>query len=155
MVSVIFELDIPESTPEGAPRMAELKTKPTTKSVAKFLDAIPDADRRADCRKIAEMMTKATRAEPVIWGTAIVGFGKYRYVYASGREGDWFKVGFSPRKKDISVYLMSGVKHHAELLEKLGKHKIGGGCLYINKLEDIDFAVLTKIVKACVAKLQS
>ncbi len=128
--------------------MAELKTKPTTKSVAKFLASIPDPVRRSDCRKIADMMAKASKSKPVLWGTAIIGFGDYHYVYASGREGDFFKVGFSPRKKDISVYMVGGIWPHADLLAKLGKHKLGGGCLYINKLEDIDFAILTRIIKA-------
>jgi hypothetical protein len=134
--------------------MAELKTKATAKSVAKFLGAIPDDTRRADCQAIADMMAKVTKAEPKMWGTAIVGFGDYHYVYESGRENDFFMVGFSPRKKEISVYLMGGLKHQADLLAKLGKHKVGGGCLYINKLEDVDFAVLTKLVKGAVAKLK-
>jgi hypothetical protein len=132
--------------------MAELKTKATAKSVAKFLAAIADETRRDDCQAIADMMAKVTKAEPKMWGTAIVGFGDYHYVYESGRENDWFMVGFSPRKKEISVYLMGGLKHQADLLPKLGKHKVGGGCLYINKLEDVDFAVLTKMVKGAVAK---
>lgn len=134
--------------------MAELKTKPTAKSVARFLAAVPDSDRRADCKAIAAMMEKVTRKKPKMWGPSIVGFGDYRYVYASGREGNWFMVGFSPRKKEISVYLMGGLQHQAELLAKLGKHKTGKGCLYINKLEDIDFAVLTRMVKTAVTKLK-
>jgi len=134
--------------------MAELKTKPTTKSVAKFLAAVSDDARRADCQAIADMMTKVTKAESKMWGTSIVGFGDYHYVYESGRENDWFMVGFSPRKKDISVYLMGGLQHQADLLAKLGRHKTGKGCLYINNLEDIDFTVLTKMVKAAVVKLK-
>jgi hypothetical protein len=134
--------------------MPEIKTKATKQSVAKFLAAIPDDTRRADCQKIAEMMAKVTKAEPVMWGTAIVGFGDWHYTYKNGGGNEWFMVGFAPRKKEISVYLMGGLKDHAELLAKLGKHKLGGGCLYINKLDDVDFAVLTKMVKAAVAKLK-
>lgn len=133
---------------------AELKTKPTTDSVAKFLAAIADKDDRADCKKIADMMAKETKSKPKMWGSSIVGFGEYHYVGASGREGDWFMVGFSPRKQALSVYLMGGLEHQAALLAKLGKHKTGKGCLYINNLEDIDFTVLTKMVKAAVAKLK-
>jgi hypothetical protein len=134
--------------------MAELKTKPTTNSVSKFLAAIPDANRRTDCQSIADMMAKATKKEPKMWGSSIVGFGDYHYVYESGREGDWFMVGFSPRKKDISVYLMGGLEHQADLLAKLGKHKTGKGCLYINRLTDIDLDVLTAMIKAAVTKLK-
>ena len=134
--------------------MAELKTKLTTNSVAKFLAAEPDAGRRAECQLLADMMAKATKKEPKMWGSSIVGFGDYHYVGASGREGDWFVVGFSPRKNAISVYLVGGLEHQADLLAKLGKHKAGKGCLYINKLEDIEFSVLTKMVKASVQKLK-
>ncbi len=133
---------------------AELKTKPTADSVAKFLAAIPDKDDRADCKKIADMMAKVTKAKPKMWGSSIVGFGEYHYVGKSGREGDWFVVGLSPRKAAITVYLMGGLEQQTELLAKLGKHKAGKGCLYINKLADIDFGVLTKLAKASVARLK-
>jgi len=89
-----------------------------------------------------------------MWGSSIVGFGEYQYVGASGREGDWFMVGFSPRKGAISIYLMGGLEHQADLLAKLGKHKRGKGCLYISKLKDVELAVLTKMVKASVQKLK-
>lgn len=134
--------------------MAELKTKPTKDSVAKFLAAIPEADRRSDCQEIAKMMAKITKEEPKMWGASIVGFGEYHYVGASGREGDWFMVGVSPRKSAITVYLIGGLDDQGDLLGKLGKHKAGKGCLYINKLSDIEIAVLTKLVKASVQKLQ-
>ena len=134
--------------------MPELKTKATKQSVAKFLAAIPDDTRRADCQAIADMMAKVTKADAVMWGTAIVGFGDWHYTYKSGSGNDWFMVGFSPRKKEISVYLMGGLKDHADLLAKMGKHKIGGGCLYISKLDDIDFAVFTRIIKNTVANLK-
>lgn len=134
--------------------MAELKTKPTTDSVTKFIATVPDADRRSDCQAIAAMMAKVTKKEPKMWGSSIVGFDDYHYIGASGREGDWFIVGFSPRAKAISVYLLGGLEHQAELLAKLGKHKTGKGCLYINKLKDVDFAILTKMVKASVKKMK-
>ena len=134
--------------------MAELKTKATTASVAKFLAAITDEGRRKDCRKIAAMMEKITHAKPKMWGPSIIGFGDYCYAYDSGRELRWFMVGFSPRKREISIYLMGGLQHQAELLKKLGKHKTGKGCLYVNHLEDVDFAVLTAMVKAAAAKLK-
>lgn len=134
--------------------MAELKTKPTTDSVTKFIATVPDADRRSDCQAIAAMMAKVTKKEPKMWGSSIVGFDDYHYIGASGREVDWFIVGFSPRAKAISVYLLGGLEHQAELLAKLGKHKTGKGCLYINKLKDVDFAILTKLVKASVKKMK-
>ena len=134
--------------------MAELKTKPTANSVAKFLAAIPDADRRADCQAIADLMAKVTKQQPRMWGSSIVGFGEYQYVGASGREGDWFMVGFSPRKGAISIYLMGGLEHQTDLLAKLGKHKRGKGCLYISKPKDVELAVLAKMVKASVQKLK-
>jgi hypothetical protein len=126
--------------------MAELKTKKTNASIDVFLKTVKDEEKRADCYKIVEMMEKATKAEPKMWGTAIIGFGDYRYKYATGREGDWFVIGFSPRKANITLYVMSGMKN-TELLKKLGKHKTGGGCLYINKLADIDMKVLEKLIK--------
>ncbi len=135
--------------------MAELKTRATTASVAKFLAAITDEGRRKDGRKIAVMMEKITRAKPKMWGPSIVGFGEYKYTYADGRELDWPMVGFSPRKQAISIYLMGGLQHQAKWLKKLGKHKTGKGCLYVNRLADIDFEVLTAMVKASVAKMKA
>jgi hypothetical protein len=129
--------------------MAELKTKKTNHSVDKFLKGVKDKEKQEDCFKIVDMMTKATKAEPKIWGTSIVGFGDYRYKYSTGREGDWFQIGFSPRKANITIYLMGGMKN-ADLLKKLGKHKTGGGCLYINKLSDVDFKILNELIKVTV-----
>jgi hypothetical protein len=126
--------------------MAELKTKPTDSSVSGFLDAIKDDQRRQDCYTILALMQKATRAEPKMWGSSIVGFGDTHYTYASGREGDWFVAGFAPRKQNLSLYLMGGLESHAALLHKLGKHKTGKGCLYINKLQDVDMAILRKLI---------
>ena len=126
--------------------MAELKTKQNAQSVDEFLKAIPDERRRKDCFTVLELMKKATDKEPKMWGEAIVGFGAYHYKYASGREGDWFLTGFSPRKQNLTLYIMSGFEEYDDLLNKLGKHKTGKACLYINKLEDIDLSVLQELV---------
>lgn len=137
--------------------MAELKTKPNDASVTAFLDSIADEKKRADAYTITGMMQKATRAEAKMWGTGIIGFGDYHYVYASGREGDWFLVGFSPRKQNFTLYAMGGSwEQHADLLAQLGKHSLGKGCLYIKRLEDIDKVALKKLIGAAVkqAKLQ-
>ena len=126
--------------------MAELKTIPTKSSVDKFLKGIKDEQKQADCYKILQLMKKATRAEPKMWGTSIVGFGKYHYVYESGREGDWFITGFSPRKQNLTLYMMGGFDQFEDLMKKLGKHSTGKGCLYINKLEDVDAKVLKELI---------
>src|ERR1051325_3728832 len=105
--------------------MAEPKTKPTAASVKEFLNQIPDKERRADCFAIAKIMEEITGSKPKMWGPSIVGFGSYHYKYASGREGDWPVTGFSPRKKDLTLYLMMGFEKYPELMEKLGKHGTG------------------------------
>ena len=134
--------------------MAELKTKATGKSVEGFLDSVKDPTRREDCRRVAAIMTKATGAPPRMWGSAIVGFGDYRYRYASGREGDWFLVGFSPRKDNLTLYMTAWLKDHDARVEKLGKVKRGGGCLYVNRLDDVHLPTLTRLVQASVAGLR-
>lgn len=135
--------------PEKKSKLVQIKTKPTTSSVEDFLNAIADEQKRKDCFEILKMMKKASKEEPVLWSSAIVGFGNKRYKSpATGREVDWLKIGFSPRKANISLYLTVNVKQHAALLEKLGKHKTGVGCLYINKLSDIDIKVLYEIINA-------
>ena len=128
--------------------MAELKTKATGASVAEFIDAIPDVDRRRDCKALVRMMKKATKAQPKMWGSSIVGFGDVRYKYDSGRELDWFRGGFSPRKDALTLYLTSGAgwRNHAGLMSKLGKHKTGKGCLYIKQLSDVDVKVLERLI---------
>ena len=131
--------------------MAELKTKATNASVTKFLGSIKDEQRRKDCETIVELMRDATAAEPKMWGTSIVGFGDYHYVYKSGREGDWFVAGFSPRKQNLTLYVMTGFTQHEDLLKKLGKHKTGIGCLYINTLQDVHLPTLRKLIKQAVA----
>jgi hypothetical protein len=135
--------------------MAELKTKQTDDSVDKFLQGIKDEQARTDCYQIVEIMKGATKAEPKMWGSSIVGFGDYHYKYESGRENDWFQVGFSPRKQNLTLYLMGGFNRHEELLGKLGKHTTGKGCLYIKKLEDVDTKVLKKLVRDSVKQLKT
>ena len=130
--------------------MAELKTKPNKLSVKKFLDQIEDDQKRKDSYVILEMMKDISKEEPKMWGTSIIGFGDYHYKYASGREGDWFKTGFSPRKQNLTLYIMSAFKEDDDLLKKLGKYKTGKSCLYIKQLEDVDVKVLKKMIKKSV-----
>ena len=127
------------------------KTAPTDVSIASYLDAIPDADRRRDCEILVDMMSRATGAPPVMWGQGIVGFGSYHYRYDSGREGDFCLTGFASRKGDISLYLMAGFEDQEALLGRLGRHKLGKACLYLRKLADIDLAVLDELIKGSVA----
>jgi hypothetical protein len=129
--------------------MAELKTKATDASVAKFLKGIKDEDARADCEALAKLMRRATGSKPRMWGPSIVGFGSYHYKYASGREGDWFLAGFSPRKQSLTLYCMGGLD--ADLMKKLGRHKVGGSCLYIKRLADVDVPTLEKLVAKSVS----
>ncbi len=126
--------------------MAELKTKVNDASVEKFLNSLKDEQQRQDSLTLLEMMKKATKAEPKMWGSSIVGLGEYHYRYASGREGDWFIMGFSPRKKTLTLYSMGGFTQYDALLDKLGKHKLGKGCLYINKLDDVHLPTLQKLI---------
>lgn len=130
--------------------MAELKTIPTRASVDKFLRGISDERKRADCYQIVELMKKATRAEPRIWGTSIIGFGKVHYAYESGREIDWFLTGFSPRKQNLTLYLMCGLDPIQPLLKQLGKYSTGKGCIYINRLEDVDIKILRRLISQSV-----
>ena len=135
--------------------MAEMKTKPTDQSVAEFLNEVSDEERRADCFQVAKIMEEITGEKPKMWGPSIVGFGSYHYKYASGREGDWPITGFSPRKKDLTLYLMMGYEKHKDLLEKLGKHSGGKSCLYINRLSDVHVPTLKKLIKASVKDLKA
>lgn len=134
--------------------MATLKTTPTTASVRAFLDALKDETRRKDCRTLVRMMKQATKAQPKMWGPSIVGFGTYHYRYDSGREGDWFLTGFSPRKQALTLYIMAGFSRYDALLEKLGTHKTGRSCLYVKKLADVDLAVLQRLIDQSVAHLR-
>ena len=127
---------------------AELKTKKTKASVAAFIAGIEDPQVRRDCKTLSGLMQAATGAKGKMWGTSIVGFGDYHYRSpTTGREGDWFAMGFAPRKGTLTLYLMSGVHRHEALLEKLGKHRTGTGCLYIRRLEDVDGVVLKKLIR--------
>ena len=135
--------------------MAEQKTKPTNESVEDFLNRIPEAERREDCFAIAKMMEEITGEKPKMWGPSIVGFGVYHYKYASGREGDWPVTGFSPRKKDLTVYMMMGFAKHTELMEKLGKYSNAQSCLYIKRLSDIHVPTLKKLIKISVKDLKA
>ncbi|MCG8353132.1 MAG: DUF1801 domain-containing protein [Chloroflexales bacterium] len=130
--------------------MAELKTKPNEASVEAFLNGITDAKKREDCFAVKEIMQQGTGVEPRMWGDSIVGFGTYHYKYESGREGDWFVTGFSPRKQNLTLYIMAGFDQYDELLAKLGKHKTGKSCLYVKKLDDIDRATLRELVQQSV-----
>ena len=134
--------------------MAELKTKKNEASVTKFLDGVKDEKRRLDSYTILKLMKQITKAEPKMWGTSIIGFGSYHCKYASGREGDWFVTGFSPRKQSLTLYLMSGFSKYPDLLKKLGKFKTSKGCLYINKIEDTDIPTLKELIKQSVGYLK-
>lgn len=131
--------------------MAELKTKPTANPVGDFLNGVADEQRRRDCFAVLEVMKTVTGAEPKIWGDSMVGFGSYHYKYASGREGDWFLTGFSPRKQNLTLYIMSGFEGYDELMQKLGKYKTGKSCLYVKKLDDVDLDVLKELIARSVA----
>ena len=135
--------------------MAETKTRPTNESVNDFLNKISDEERRADCFQVAKIMEEVTGEKPTMWGPSIVGFGSYHYKYASGREGDWPITGFSPRKKDLTLYLMMGFEKYKDLLEKLGKHSGGKSCLYINRLSDVHVPTLKKVIKVSVKDLKA
>ena len=134
---------------EKKTKLAEIKTKPTSASVEDFINSVKDEQKRKDSFVILEMMKKATGEEPVLWSNSIIGFGNKRYKSpTTGREVDWLRIGFSPRKANLSLYISVGIKEHAAALKKLGKHKTGVGCLYINKLEDIDMKVLKGMIDA-------
>ena len=142
--------------------MAELKTKLNRTSVPKFLGTIKDRQKRADCTLISTMMEKASKSKPEMWGTSIVGFGRRKYAYASGKTGEWMVIGFAPRKQNIALYglkiftMTNGglveKKGDNDFLLKLGKYKVGGGCLYINTLADIDITQLEKIITLAVRR---
>ena len=125
---------------------AELKTKRNTASVETFLNKVKDEQKRADSFAVLEMMKKITCEKPEMWGTSIIGFGNVHLRYATGRELDWMKIGLSPRKQNMTLYVLCNRKEQLELLKKLGKHKTGQSCLYINKLSDVNTDVLKKII---------
>ena len=135
--------------------MSTPKTQRTKASVAAFLNNIEDPDQRRDAKAVHKLMRAVTGEKGAMWGTAIVGYGSHCYQYANGRSAEWMLTGFSPRQKALSLYIMSGLAKHNSLLKKLGKHKTGKACLYIKRLEDIDLAVLRKLVEASVAVKRS
>jgi hypothetical protein len=129
-------------------KLAVIKTKETSSSVENFINKIIDEEKRKDSFTILKLMQKAAKEEPKMWGSSMIGFGKKVYKSpATGREVEWFKIGFSPRKANLSLHLLD-IKRHADALKKLGKHKTGVGCLYINKLSDVDMKVLEGMIKA-------
>ncbi len=134
--------------------MAELKTKQTDSSVDRFLSGIDDEARREECRVVLKLMQGVTKSQPKMWGGSMVGFGSYHYKYGSGREGDWFLTGFSPRKQNLTLYIMAGFDRYEELLAKLGKFKTGKSCLYVKRLSDIDLVVLKQLVAASVMHMK-
>jgi hypothetical protein len=135
--------------------MSNLKTKPTDKNVIDFLNKVENSTKRKDSFEILELMREITNEEPIMWGDSIIGFGSYHYKYKTGREGDTFLIGFSPRKQSISLYIMSGFEKFEDKLKKIGKHRIGKVCLYINKLKDIDVPILKELMDDSVKLLKA
>jgi hypothetical protein len=133
---------------------AELKTKQTDRSVERFLNSIADEKMRRDCFTIMNLMKEITGSEPKMWGDSIIGFGTYHYVYESGREGDWFLTGFSPRKQNLTLYIMSGFEEYDVLMKNLGTYKTGKSCLYIKMLENIQMTILRKLIKKSIDHLR-
>ncbi|HCS19666.1 MAG TPA: DUF1801 domain-containing protein [Bacteroidetes bacterium] len=141
---------------EKKSKLVVIKTKETEANVEEYINTLPDEQKRKDSFVILEMMKKASGVEPKMWGSAVIGFGNVRYKSPkTGREVDWMRIGFAPRKANISLYLVMNLKEHGALLEKLGKHKTGVGCLYINKLADVDTSVLKEMIEASVTKHNS
>ena len=135
--------------------MAEIKTKKNNVSVEAFLQTIQDEEKRKDCATIMAMMKKITREDPMMWGNSIVGFGSYHYKSTrSKQEGDWYITGFSPRKQNLTLYIMPGIDYYKDLVKKLGKCKTGGSCLYINKLADVDTAVLKELINTAYKRMK-
>ena len=130
--------------------MAELKTKKTTASVSAFLNGIEDPQKRKDAKAVAKLMKEITGEPARMWGESMVGYGSYHYKYASGREGNWFLTGFSPRKQALTLYIMSGFTQYEGLLDKLGKFKTGKACLYVKKLDDLHLPTLKQLIQRSV-----
>jgi uncharacterized protein DUF1801 len=135
--------------------MAELKTKQTKASVSKFINDIPDPVKRKDCKTVAAMMSEISRYKPKMWGPNIVGFGSYHYKYASGQEGDWPLLAFSPRKQNLTLYILNESDEEKELLKKLGKHTSAKSCLYIKQLSDVDLPALKTLIQKCLKRKTS
>jgi hypothetical protein len=135
--------------------VSDIKTQKTGASVEDFLNAVENERRRSDGFRVLEIMRQLSGEEPAMWGPSIVGFGSYTYKYASGRSGDWPVVGFSPRKRNLTLYIMDGFEGYEELLARLGKHKTGKACLYINKLADVDEEVLRELIVQSIAHVKA
>ncbi|WP_137862582.1 MULTISPECIES: DUF1801 domain-containing protein [unclassified Sphingomonas] len=135
--------------------MAELKTKATEVKVADFIAAVPDEVRRADAETVCAMMARLTGEAPRMWGPSIIGFGRYAYRYDSGRTGEMCRIGFSPRKAELVLYVLDGNADQSEVLGRLGRHRTGKGCLYIRRLADVDADVLEEIVRARLARMDA
>jgi len=135
--------------------MADLKTKATSESVDVFLRRATDDARRQECLTLLRIMKRATGADPKMWGASIVGLGSYHYRYDSGREGDWFLTGFSPRKQNLTLYIMAGLENYTPLLRKLGKHKTGKCCLYLKRISDVDLEVLEELIRQSITDMKS
>jgi hypothetical protein len=134
--------------------MVEQKTKPDGSSVEEFLGSVQDDARRIDAERVCTMMKRVTKEEPRMWGASMVGFGSYRYKYESGREGEWFITGFSPRAIALTLYIMGGFPRHQPLMDRLGKHKTGKSCLYVKRLSDVNEEVLEELVRESVAYMR-
>jgi hypothetical protein len=135
--------------------VADVKTKPTPADVAAFIDAVENPVRRVDAQTVCAMLERVTGESPRMWGASIIGFGSYHYRYDSGHEGDMCRLGFSPRKAQLVLYVLSDTPEEAEKLARLGKHKTGKSCLYINKLADVDMAVLEEIARDALADMNT
>ena len=135
--------------------MAELKTRENDGDVLAFLNAVPDESKRADAQRVMAIMCEVTGEEPRLWGDNIVGYGHYHYKYASGREGDWFLTGFSPRKANLTLYITSGFEQFEDLRARLGKHTVGKSCLYVKRLSDLDEATLRELIGRSVEHMRA
>ncbi len=135
--------------------MAELKTKPTDQKAEEFLNTLENEQKRKDAFKLLNIMKEVTGEEPLMWGPSIIGFGSYHYKYASGREADWMLTGFSPRKNNLTVYIMQGFDKYDQYLAKIGKHKTGKSCLYLKSLDDLDLDVLKSLISESVEYMKN
>lgn len=135
--------------------MAELKTRPTSASVNAFLESVDDARKRKDCREVIMLMQRVTGNRPKMWGASLIGFGSYHYKYRSGREGDWPITAVSPRKQNLTIYVMPGFSRYESLMKKLGKYKTGKSCLYVKTLDDIDRGLLAELIEQSVADMRA
>ena len=133
--------------------MAELKTKVSDASVNDFLNSIPNEQVRNDCQTIIQIMQQASKSPAKMWGSSIIGFGSYHYQYASGREADWMRIGFSPRKQNMVLYIASGFAQYEDLLNQLGKYSVGKSCLYIKKLVEVDLPILERLIQGSVGHM--